>query len=149
MKLSTRGRYGVKAMLDLALYSTEGQVTLKSIAERQQLSENYLEQLFATLRKDGLVKSIRGAQGGYILAQSPSEITVGSVLRSLEGSLAPVECVTEEEPAHCEKASACVTKLIWEKIRDRVNDVVDSINLQDLVDEFNKLENNDSYVYNI
>ena len=85
MKLSTKGRYGVKAMVDLAIHNSEGQIALKSIAERQEISENYLEQLFATLRKAGLVKSTRGAQGGYVLADKPEKITVGTILRALEG----------------------------------------------------------------
>ena len=130
MKLSTKGRYGVKAMLDLAIHNSEGQIALKNIAERQEISENYLEQLFAILKKAGLVKSIRGAQGGYILANEPYKTTVGSILRALEGSLAPVECVVEVDPVKCCRADLCVTKIIWEKIRDRVNDVVDSITFE-------------------
>lgn len=149
MKLSTKGRYGVKAMLDLALHNSEGQIALKSIAERQEISENYLEQLFATLRKAGLVKSIRGSQGGYILAQSPEDITVGMVLRVLEGSLAPVDCVSENDPADCNRATGCVTRLVWKRIRDRVNDVVDSITLQDLVEEYRKANNKTDYIYYI
>lgn len=149
MKLSTKGRYGVKAMLDLALHNSEGQIALKSIAERQQISENYLEQLFATLRKEGLVKSTRGSQGGYVLAQSPDAITVGSILRALEGSLAPVDCVTENDPAECHRAEGCVTRLIWEKIRDSINGIVDSITLQDLVEDYKKINNKKDYMYYI
>lgn len=149
MKLSTRGRYGIKAMLDLAMHANESQVSLKSIAERQEISENYLEQLFALLRKNGLVKSVRGAQGGYMLARHPEQITVGSVLRSLEGSLAPVECVSEDSTNRCDRENACVTRLVWAKIRDRVNEVVDSITLQDLVNEYNKMNNGNDYMYYI
>ncbi len=149
MKLSTKGRYGVKAMLDLALHSTEGQISLKSIAERQDISENYLEQLFATLRKAGLVKSIRGSQGGYILADEPEKITVGAVLRALEGSLAPVDCVTEEDPTKCCRSGACVTRMVWEKIRDGVNNVVDSITLRDLMEEHEKLGTTEDFIYYI
>ena len=149
MKLSTKGRYGVKAMLDLALHNTEGQIALKNIAERQDISENYLEQLFSTLRKAGLVKSTRGSQGGYILGNTPEKITVGSILRALEGSLAPVECVTEVDPAKCCRSDGCVTKLIWEKIRDRVNEVVDSISLADLVEDYKKANKKDDYIYMI
>lgn len=147
MKLSTKGRYGLKAMLDLAVHNSGGQISLKSIAERQNISENYLEQLFATLRKCELVKSIRGSQGGYILAQPASSITVGSILRALEGSLAPVDCVTENEPAQCSKSDGCVTKIIWEKIRDSVNNVVDSITLEDLITEYNKANDKDDLMY--
>ncbi|MCX7709657.1 MAG: Rrf2 family transcriptional regulator [Clostridia bacterium] len=149
MKLSTKGRYGLKAMLDLAIHHSEGQISLKSIAERQDISENYLEQLFAILRKSGIVKSIRGSQGGYVLAQGPDSITVGSILRALEGSLAPVDCVMETEPAQCNRAEGCVTKLIWKKIRDSVNDVVDSITLEDLITEYKKANNKDDYMYYI
>ncbi|RCX16851.1 BadM/Rrf2 family transcriptional regulator [Anaerobacterium chartisolvens] len=146
MKLSTKGRYGLKAMLDLALHDSEGQVALKTIAERQGLSENYLEQLFAILKKAELVKSIRGAQGGYILSQTPDNITVGSVLRALEGSLAPTECVTDSsEPLYCSKSGKCVTKLVWEKIRDKVNEVVDSMTLADLLEDYRKANSGDEF----
>ncbi len=138
MKLTTKGRYGVKAMIDLALQGSEEPVSLKSIAERQNLSENYLEQLFAVLKKSGLVKSVRGAQGGYLLAGNPADITIGSILRSLEGSLAPVDCVLEEDPVKCDKSDSCITKFVWEKIRDSVNSVVDSITLADLIAEYKK-----------
>ncbi|WP_265444397.1 RrF2 family transcriptional regulator [Acetivibrio straminisolvens] len=138
MRLSTKGRYGLKAMLDLALHNDEGPVALKSIAERQGLSENYLEQLFAALKKAGHVTSVRGAQGGYLLSKSPDNITIGSILRALEGSLAPVDCVVEDKPAKCDRFDNCVTKIVWEKIRDSVNEAVDSITLADLVNESNK-----------
>lgn len=149
MKLSTKGRYGVKSMLDLALHNGEGPVALKSIAERQDISENYLEQLFATLRKAGHVKSIRGAQGGYILAHNPRSITIGSILRALEGSLAPVECVVEDDPIKCSKSDRCVTKMVWEKIRDKVNEAVDSITLDDLIEEYKKSNMDNGYIYYI
>lgn len=149
MKLSTKGRYGVKAMLDLALHNSEGQISLKSIAERQNISENYLEQLFASLRKAGLVKSIRGSQGGYNLSDEPGNISIGAILRALEGSLAPVDCVSDVDPAKCGRSDSCVTRLIWEKIRDGVNSVVDSISLQDLVEEHKKVNNVDDYIYYI
>lgn len=149
MKLSTKGRYGVKAMLDLALHNSEGQIALKNIAERQEISENYLEQLFATLRKAGLVNSIRGSQGGYILAQAPENITVGSILRALEGSLAPVECVLEKDPACCDRADRCVTRQVWTKMRDSVNEVVDSITLNDLIEDYKKSNSTEGLTYYI
>lgn len=136
-------------MLDLAIHSAEGHIALRNIAERQELSEHYLEQLIATLRKAGLVKSIRGAQGGYILAHEPSQITVGEILRALEGSLAPVDCVMEEDPADCAHSPKCVTKTIWLKIRDSINKVIDSITLQDLINEYNELNKNEGYMYYI
>ncbi len=152
MKLSTKGRYGVKAMLDLAINSTEGQISLKSIADRQGISENYLEQLFASLRKAGIVKSIRGSQGGYMLSDDPENITVGSILRVLEGSLAPVDCVSDTDKTDKEKCSRsefCVTKLVWERIRDGVNNVVDSITLKDLIEEYSKQKDSSEFMYYI
>ncbi|AEE96547.1 MAG: Rrf2 family transcriptional regulator, cysteine metabolism repressor [Clostridiales bacterium] len=149
MKLSTKGRYGLTAMLDLALNYGEEPVALKNVAERQGISEPYLEQLIAGLRKAGLVKSVRGAQGGYILAYPPDKITVGDVMRVLEGPLAPVDCVIENEPVSCEKADHCVTRIIWEKIRDSINQVVDSITLQDMVDEYNRINGQKGYMYYI
>lgn len=149
MKLSTKGRYGVKAMLDLALHNSEGCIALNSIAERQQLSENYLEQLFASLKKAGLVKSIRGAQGGYVLALDPGKISVGDILRALEGSLAPVNCVMEKDPEMCGRSENCVTRFVWEKIRDSINEVVDSITLGDLVEDYNRMSQKTEYTYYI
>ena len=147
MKLSTKGRYGLKAMLDLAVHNSEGQVVLKSIAERQGISENYLEQLFAVLKKATLVKSIRGSQGGYTLGASADSITVGDILRALEGSLAPVECVMEDSPKPCNRFDHCVTKGIWEKIRDSINAVIDSTTLEDLVEEYRKGQKKDDYTF--
>lgn len=137
MKLSTRGRYGLKAMFQLALYHGEGPIPLNQIAEEQNLSENYLEQLFSTLRKDGLLNSVRGSQGGYLLSKNPNEITVGNILRSLEGDLSPSNCITGDE---CENELTCVTKTVWEKIKNSIDQVVDSITLQDMIDDENKLE---------
>ncbi|WP_077367774.1 RrF2 family transcriptional regulator [Anaerosalibacter sp. Marseille-P3206] len=139
MRLSTKGRYGLKAMFELALHYGEGPIPLNNVAEEQKISENYLEQLVATLKKNGLLESVRGAQGGYYLAKSPSEITVGNILRVLEGNMAPADCVIDSDDTNCERAEYCVTKLVWTKIRDSINDVVDSITLQDMVDEHNTI----------
>ena len=142
MKLSTKGRYGLKAILDLALHSAEGQVTLYSIAERQGLSESYLEQLFAALKKADLIKSVRGPQGGYMLADSPENISVGDVLRALEGSLAPTDCVSDDRYAgQCGNSERCVTRSVWEKIRDGINSVIDNITLQELIDDYYRNNN--------
>jgi len=149
MKMSTKGRYGLKAMLDLAVHCSEGYISLKSIAERLDISENYLEQLFARLKKNGLVKSARGSLGGYSLTLSPNEITVGAVLRALEGSLAPVDCVKEQQLICCERTENCVTRYIWEKIRNGINQVVDSITLGNLVEEYKKLNSRDDYTFYI
>jgi len=149
MKLSTKGRYGLKAMVDLAVHSQDKHIALRHIAERQDISEHYLEQLIAVLRKAGLVKSIRGAQGGYSLALSPEEITVGDILRALEGSLAPVDCVSENPVFECTGFNCCVTRIVWKKIGDKINEVVDSITLQDLIEEYEKLNHDKEYMYYI
>jgi len=138
MRFSTRGRYGVQIMVDLAQNSTEGPVSLKSVAERQKLSEHYLEQLVPELRKAGLVKSIRGAQGGYVLAKKPEEIYIGDVIRVLEGPIAPVECTDQFGDDCCERTEFCVTREVWVKVRDSINDVVDSISLADLIKDSEK-----------
>lgn len=141
MKLSTKGRYGLQAMVDLGVHATEKQVSLKSIAERLNLSENYLEQLIALLKKSGLVGSVRGAQGGYFLKKDPKEISIGDILRALEGSLAPTECSCEGGKHKCDKDGRCVTQSVWERMRDSINGVVDGITLQELIEDY-KLKGN-------
>lgn len=134
MKLSTRGRYGIHAMYDLACNFNAGPQPIKAIAERQTIPEAYLEQLFAQLKRDGLVNSVRGAQGGYTLARPPEQTTVGDVLRSLEGGLNLVDCLLEEDA--CGKSCACPSRIVWMKIRDGLNAVVDGISLQDMIDDY-------------
>jgi Rrf2 family protein len=135
MKLTMKGRYGLRAMLDLALYGVDNKVSLKSISERQHIPENYLEQIIAVLKKAGLVNSSRGACGGYSLKKTTDEISVGDILRVLEGSLDPVDCATINEEKQCDSYDSCVTKLVWKKISDSINETVNNISLQDLVDE--------------
>ncbi len=137
MKLSTKGRYGIHAMYDLAQYGSETPQPIKSIAERQNIPEAYLEQLIGQLRRSGLVKSVRGAQGGYLLSRSPADITVGEVLRTLEGELAVVDCLMEEDACH--KACSCPTRVVWKKLRDGVNEIVDGITLQDMLDDYQRM----------
>jgi Rrf2 family transcriptional regulator, cysteine metabolism repressor len=133
VKLSTKGRYGVTAMYDLALHYGTGYVPLKSIAERQNLSETYLEQIIAPLRKAGLVRSSRGSQGGYALAREPQVVTVGDIIRVLEGPIAPVDCVIGENGAEfCGKTEVCITRDIWLKLKHSIEGVLDSITLADL-----------------
>jgi len=134
VNVTTRGQYGVKAMFELALRHGEGAVPLREVAERQNLPENYLEQLMAPLRKAGLVRSVRGAQGGYLLARDPAEITIGDVLRVLEGPIAPVDCAADdpEAKACCPDGDDCTVRGVWVQIRDAVNQAVDSITLADL-----------------
>lgn len=138
MKLSTRGRYGLKAMFQLALHYGDGPIPLNQIAEKQGLSENYLEQLFSTLKKEGLLNSVRGAQGGYMLSRKPEEITVGNILRALEGNMAPADCVMDDN-SDCSRDDSCVTRLVWIKIKDSIDEVIDSITLQDMVEDEDKL----------
>lgn len=132
MILSTKGRYGLKAMFVLALQYGTGPVALSSIAQKQRLSINYLEQLFLPLRKAGLITSVRGAHGGYMLARAPKEITVGIILKTLEGPILAAECAVEDE-ADCGNANYCVTRLVWEKITMAVDHVIESVNLEDMV----------------
>jgi Rrf2 family protein len=131
MKISTRGRYALRLMLDLAQHPDDF-VTIKNIAERQEISGKYLEQIISVLNKAGFVKSVRGSQGGYKLARSAEDFTVGMILRLIEGNLAPVACL-EDSPNQCPRCESCATLDVWKKIEDAVNAVVDSITLADLV----------------
>ncbi|MGN0514273.1 MAG: RrF2 family transcriptional regulator [Lachnospiraceae bacterium] len=133
MRISTKGRYALRLMLDLALQEASHPVSIKDIAKRQDISEKYLEQIISVLNKAGFVKSVRGANGGYILKKQPKDYTVGMILRATEGSLAPVECV-ELENGSCDRMSGCVTVMLWKKINDAVNEVVDNTTLADLVE---------------
>lgn len=133
MKISTKGRYALRLMLDLATYNTGGPVSLKDVAKRQEISDKYLEQIISVLNKAGYVRSIRGAQGGYLLKKEPSKYTVGMILRLTEGDLAPVSCVGEEKE-ECGRRGQCVTVRIWEQIYEAVSNVVDNITLADLLE---------------
>ena len=135
MKISTKGRYGLRALIDLAQYSEIEPVSISSIATRQGISERYLEQLMTLLKKAGIIKSIRGAAGGYVLAKAQQDISVGDVLRALEGSLEPVECAAFGTGDSCEAAGGCVTKYVWQRINESINKTVDEISLKQLVDE--------------
>ena len=132
MKISTKGRYALRLLLDIAQNQQDGFVSLKEIAERQEVSKKYLEQIISILNKAGFVKSVRGPAGGYSLKRKPEEYTVGMILRLTEGSLAPVDCV--EDGTDCGRADQCVTVLLWKKLNDAINGVVDNITLADLVD---------------
>lgn len=138
MKLSTRGRYGLRALLDLAVFSNGEHVALYNIAERQHISENYLEQVFSILRKAGLIRSVKGAQGGYVLGDDPANIKIGTVLRVLEGQL---DIVDEYSPTGTSEdlIHQCIQTKVWDKINASINSVVDSISLADLVDEYKKI----------
>jgi len=134
LKISTRGRYALRLMLDLALNDKDQYITIKSISERQEISGKYLEQIISVLSRAGYVKSVRGAQGGYKLARPAEEYTVGMILRLIEGSLAPVACM-DDTPNQCPRRDKCVTLSVWQKIGKAVSDVVDNITLADLAAE--------------
>ena len=135
MKLSTRGRYGLRAMIDMAQNQDKSPMATRTIAAREGLSERYLEQLMVPLKRAGLVKSVRGSQGGYILARDPRDITAGDVIRVLEGPIAPVDCVSEASPEACTRSDYCVTRTLWTKVRGSSAGVLDSYTLADLAEE--------------
>ncbi len=131
MKISTRGRYALRLMVDLAASDSEEFITIKSVAARQEISEKYLEQIITVLNRAGYVKSARGAQGGYKLTRPAQEYTVGMILRVIEGSLVPVKCM-EDDPNECPRAENCVTLDVWKRVDEAVNAVVDSVTLEEL-----------------
>lgn len=137
MKISTKGRYAVRVMMDLALHNTGECIKVKDIAERQSISEKYLEQIIGILNKAGYVKSVRGAQGGYRLTRQPAEYTVGMILRLTEGSLAPVACL-EADSISCDRIDTCETLQVWKDLYDAINQVVDNVTVADLVEQHNK-----------
>lgn len=133
MRISTKGRYALRLMLDLALNDHGQPVRIKDISERQGISNKYLEQIISTLTKAGFVKSLRGPQGGYRLAKNPDQYTVGMILRLMEGSLSPVACLDDEENM-CTRGNECATILLWKKLDDAIKGVVDTVTLGDLVE---------------
>ncbi len=141
MKISTKGRYALRTMIDLAMNDTGENISIKAIAARQGISTKYLEQIISTLNKAGYVKSERGANGGYRLTKKPEEYTVGMILRLTEGSLAITTC-TQDEQNLCERYGCCTTVKVWEKINKAISDVVDNITIADLAaDEQNNTNN--------
>ncbi|WP_408007035.1 cysteine metabolism transcriptional regulator CymR [Pseudalkalibacillus sp. A8] len=140
MKISTKGRYGLTIMMALAKKHGEGPISLKSIAKDHELSEHYLEQLVGPLRNAGLVKSVRGAYGGYTLARNPENITAGDIIRVLEGPITPVEIMDDEEPAKRD---------LWIKIRDAVKEVLDSTTLEELASYSGGEDDQESYMFYI
>jgi Rrf2 family cysteine metabolism transcriptional repressor len=136
MKLSTREQYGVRAMVELARFYGQGPLPLTMVSRLQKISLAYLEQIVAPLREAGLVVSTRGAHGGYHLAREPQAITVGDVLRALEGPIAPVQCASEvRQPGYCEREEVCLTRAVWEKVRDSIVTALDSTTLADLIEQ--------------
>lgn len=133
MKISTKGRYALRLMLDLALHDNGGYIPIKEIAKRQEISDKYLEQIISILGRAGYVQSVRGTGGGYRLAHPLKSYTVGMILRLTEGSLAPVACL-EGNVNTCDRNSSCATLMVWQKLYEAINGVVDSITLEDLVE---------------
>jgi Rrf2 family protein len=142
MKISTKGRYALRMLIDLAEHKEDGYIALKDIAKRQEISKKYLEQIVATLNRPDILRTNRGYQGGYKLAKSPSDYTIGDILRITEGSLAPVSCLEQDEN-YCEKSSYCTTLFIWEGLNEAVNKYLDSITLQDVLDHEKNMDNFD------
>lgn len=142
MKVSTKGRYGLKSLVDLAMYYNSEVVTLKSISERQNISEGYLEQIFSRLRKSGLVIGKKGAQGGYLLSKPINKTTVGEILRALEGDLVLVDVNNTNNRDNLEK---CINENLWSIINKNINDYFDSITLEDLVNRYKS--GADNFVY--
>jgi len=147
MKLSTRGQYGTRALLDLALRQEERPVPLKDIAQRQQISLRYLGHLITPLIAGGIVRSTRGAGGGVSLARSPEEIRLSEVMQLLEGSIAPVECVSN--PGICTRSKLCVTRDIWSELKQAMDGVLESTTLQDLVERQKRKEQPKEVMYYI
>ena len=141
MKISTKGRYALRTMIDLAMNDTGENISIKAIAARQGISTKYLEQIISTLNKAGYVKSERGANGGYRLTKKPEEYTVGMILRLTEGSLAITTC-TQDEQNLCERYGCCTTVKVWEKINKAISDVVDNITIADLAADEQSNTNN-------
>jgi Rrf2 family transcriptional regulator, cysteine metabolism repressor len=146
MKLSTKGKYGLEAMVDLAVHTSEGPISLKSISARQNLPENYLEQIFLVLRRSELVSSIRGAQGGYLLAKPAEKISVLEVLNALEGPLAPVSCIIEGNSGTCARYARCASRTLWEKVKALLDTTASSITLGELVDKYRAANQADNQI---
>lgn len=135
MRLSAKSEYGIRAMVVLAFYYDKGPLPLREIAERESISLRVLEQIFLKLRRSGLVDSIRGMRGGYMLSRPPQEIFVGDIVRALEGPIVPVDCLTEGEGGRrrCIHIEGCFTRQMWERLRDRINDLLNQVSLDDMM----------------
>ncbi len=145
MKLSTKGRYGTRALLDIALHQGEGPAPLKEIARRQQISLQYLEHLITPLIAGGIVRSIRGPRGGVSLLKAPEEVRLSEVIQLLEGSIAPADCVNN--PGICDRSKSCVTRDIWDEMKKAMDGVLESTTLQDLVERHKRKEQPEQAMY--
>lgn len=137
MRMSTKGKYGIKAMLELALVYDVETISVRSIAQKQNISELYLEQIFSILKKGQLIKSVRGAKGGYSLSKNPKDITIKNIMDVLEGPVSISECI--EKDVNCDNLDRCATRVLWVRIRNAINDIFSSVTLQDIINEHNKL----------
>ena len=142
MKISTKGRYALRMMLDLAIHRSDGYIALKDIAARQEVSKKYLEQIVPMLNKADVLQTNRGFQGGYRLAKSPDKYTVGDILRITEGSLSPVACL-DHSPVDCDRAAECATLPMWQGLKRVIDEYLDSITLQDMLDQQRERYSND------
>lgn len=145
MKISTKGRYALRLMLDLAENQKDGYVALKDIAQRQEISKKYLEQIVPLLNKAGVLRTTRGFQGGYRLAKDSDKLTVGAILRITEGSLAPVACL-EYEVNTCEKCESCATLPVWKGLYEAIENYLDNITLQDIINNHRALKTDEYYI---
>jgi Rrf2 family protein len=147
MKLTTKGRYGTRALLDVALHQDDSPVQLKAIAQRQQISLNYLEHIITPLIAAGLLRSTRGAYGGVSLGKPPQEIVLSDVIQVLEGSITPVKCV--DDPNACSRADICVTRDVWQEVKEAMAGVLKTVTLQDLMERQKDKQNLESAMYHI
>ena len=144
MMISTKGRYSLRFLLDLAEHKDEGYIPLKDIAARQGISKKYLEQLVTLLNRSDILRTTRGNQGGYMLAKEPDQFTVGQILRITEGGLAPIACL-EDEPNRCERSSFCMTLPVWEGLDAIIKTYLDGITLQNILDDSKEGNQGDEY----
>jgi len=138
MKLSTKGKYGVRAVFEIARHYGKGPISIKEIAERQGISFSYLEQILHKLGKAGLIGSVRGPAGGYLLARKPSELTIGDIVRVLEGPIALSHCLEPGDSADCYQADDCVARMVWAKVGAKIEEALDSISFHDLLQQHQK-----------
>jgi Rrf2 family protein len=138
MKLSTKGKYGVRAVFEIARHYGKGPISIKEIAERQGISFSYLEQILHKLGKAGLIESVRGPAGGYLLARKPLELTIGDIVRALEGPIALSHCLEPGESADCCQTEDCVAKMVWVKVGAKIEEALDSISFHDLLQQHQK-----------
>lgn len=135
MKLSTKGKYGVRAVFEIARFAGKGPITIKEIAERQGISLSYLEQILYRLGKAGLVESVRGPAGGYLLARKPSELTIGDIVRALEGPIALSHCLEPGESGDCNQTEDCVARMVWARVGAKIEEALDGISFRDLLQQ--------------